>query len=380
MRSTNTQKILQDLIRFKTVTGNQTEVHHLFKYVKAELKGLPVFFTEFTSNKFPSLLITTHKTKTPDIWLAAHVDVVAGSPSVFVPKITAGKLWGRGAFDMKFALACYLRIFQELGKDLKSHNLGIMLTSDEEIGGMNGVKILLDKGFASKICILPDGGDFWRLEKAAKGVWHVHLESSGKSAHASRPWEGHSATEQLVQFLAAVRKEIFNYPYKPGGEDLYPTFNIGVIGGGKIINQIADHAEALIDIRFFKHSDFERIDKRLRVLGKRFPQVKITERIFADNFALDWQHPTVKLFARTVADYTDDIVKPPIIAYGSSDARFFCAKGIPAIVVRPNGGGHHSEHEWIDLKDLETFKEVIKEYIQRFSRLNPQGSPHKTRQ
>jgi len=50
-------------------------------------------------------------------------------------------------------------------------------------------------------------------------------------------------------------------------------------------------------------------------------------------------------------------------SHGSSDARFFLEKGIPAILIRPVGGNLHSEKEWIDIKSLEVFYEVLKEFI-----------------
>jgi len=113
---------------------------------------------------------------------------------------------------MKFAIACYLKLLQNLREDISKYNLGVMITSDEEIGGHNGVKALLDKGYRSKVCFLPDGGREWQFERGAKGAWHLLVESYGKSSHGSRPWQAKNALSQLIDFLNILKKEFTSEP------------------------------------------------------------------------------------------------------------------------------------------------------------------------
>lgn len=89
-------------------------------------------------------------------------------------------MFGRGVYDMKMAAACYIRLFRELHKkdNLSNYNIGIMLVSDEEIGGSNGVGYLLNEGgVKGSIAFIPDGGFNWKIEEQAKGVLQLKLKS-----------------------------------------------------------------------------------------------------------------------------------------------------------------------------------------------------------
>jgi len=116
----NIEDVLKKLIRFKTVSSNHKENEACLRWVQAQIKRLPVLAKIIRSHSFTSLVITTQQTKAPALWLAAHIDVVPGSPEVFIPKKQGNRLYGRGAFDMKFAVSCYIKLLKELGRDLHS--------------------------------------------------------------------------------------------------------------------------------------------------------------------------------------------------------------------------------------------------------------------
>src|SRR5262249_3930331 len=154
-------------------------------------------FKHQTFEGHPTLVITTKDTMTPDIFLVAHIDVVPAPKSLYQPRIESNKMYGRGAYDMKMAIACYILLLHELKEWLGEKNIGLMLTSDEEIGGMQGVKRLLEAGYSSKVAFLPDGGFNWNFEEEAKGVLQIKIAARGKSSHSSRPWLGENAIDSL---------------------------------------------------------------------------------------------------------------------------------------------------------------------------------------
>ena len=194
------EHILKTLIRFETVSKNQKENERALRWIKSKIS--PHLQAKIIKSEgYPSLMATTRKTKKPKVWLAAHNDVVCGSKNVFRPYIASGKMIGRGAFDMKFAVACYIRLIEELGREAKKYDFGIMITSDEEIGGKNGTGYILKQGYSGGIAFLPDGCAPESIERAAKGAWHLEVEAKGKSAHGSRPWAGKNAIKMLVRFL-----------------------------------------------------------------------------------------------------------------------------------------------------------------------------------
>jgi len=333
------EDLLKKLIAFKTISVEHEENRHALEWLESEVKDLPVFINRYESNGFPSLTINTRETNSPTLWLTAHLDVVAGSDSVFTPKIEDGKLLGRGACDMKFAIACFLNLLKDLGRNLSGHNFGVMITTDEEVGGQNGVKYLLNRGLSSRACFLPDGG---------------------------YNWDGVNAVQNLVALLEKLSsqfpKEPCNVPHH-----FHNTLNVGKIEGGHAVNQVPDLAQAWVDIRFTTQTKKEDLQGLINKSLKYFPGISMTEVSFGESYSLDTQNRYFKTFVEIVSGKLN--INPKFIfSHGSSDARFFTARGIPVILTRPTGGGSHSENEWIDLADLEKFYQVLKLFVEKVAK------------
>jgi len=357
------EDILSKLISYPTLSSNKEAQIKAFDWIEKKLKSLALYIKRLEYNRVSSLIITTKRTKKPILWLAAHIDVVSASPHLFNPRIKDGRLYGRGAFDMKFAPACYIKLLKDLGPTLGDYNFGVMLTADEELGGWKGTKRLLEKGYISQVCLLPDGGKNWQIERSAKGVWHLHFISIGKSAHGAKPWKGRNAIVRLSKFLLDLSTA---FP-----EDKYhkqATMNIGKIQGGRFINQVPDLAEAFVDIRFPDELSRRRIERLITNLKRKYRGIKSKTVLETPSYRVDFKNKYLKMFMKIVKDKTG-ITMQPVDSHGTSDGRFFASKGIPVILTRPKGGGHHTEKEWIDIKSLNLFYSVLKEFTQRVSRV-----------
>jgi succinyl-diaminopimelate desuccinylase len=293
------------------------------------------------------------------------MDVVPGSEQLFHPLIKDHKMYGRGAYDMKMAIACYLLLISELGEQLNNYNFGVMLTSDEEIGGMNGVKRLLQEGYASETALLPDGGFDWNFERMAKGILQLVVQSHGQSAHGSRPWLGRNAINQLIEVLREINLDFEKEKtLRPG---YYSTVNVGLIQGGEATNQVPSYAEAKLDIRFPPSFTQEQLYKKVEDIVKRHPEVSTEVLISALPYEADIDLPPFQIFRKYAYElYGIEIGSTQ--SHGASDARFFGEKHIPVLVIAPTGGDIHSEGEWIDLNDLVRFYEVMKAWVKQISR------------
>jgi succinyl-diaminopimelate desuccinylase len=359
-------KILQRLVSFESTPQNLKEKKKGILWILKFLKKFPLKVKYFEFSDHPSLIALT-KNKNPKIFLAAHFDVVPASPKLFNLKIKGGRAFGRGVYDMKYAIACYLKLIEELKNDLKKMDFGIMITSDEETGGFFGTKKLIEKGFKSKVVFLPDGGSNWKIEKMAKGAWHLKIKFFGRSAHGSRPWEGEGANEKLIEFLREFKKFFPKEPCKIKNH-WHRTLTIGKIEGGKATNQVSDFAQASLDIRYLTQMERRKIKARLNELKKKF-NFKIEEITLAKPYQVNLENKYVKTFIEILKENLK--IKPSFsFSHGSSDARFFLEKKIPVILVRPEGGGHHSEKEWISIKGLEKFYSVLKEFVIKLSKEN----------
>ena len=368
MQNLSMQKILEKLISFKTISGNYQENQKALNWVKEQIKNLPLYIKDFKINNFASLVITTKKTKQPIIWLQAHMDVVSDLDKNFYSKIIGARLYGRGAFDMKFAIACYIKLLKNFNKDLPKYNFGIMITTDEEIGGFNGTKALLDKGFNSKIAFLPDSKSDWQFVIMSKGTWQLSIQSKGKSSHGSTPWLGKNAIEELIDFLNALRKQFPQKHYDI--KNRYDkTLNIGKISGGENANQVPDFAEVLIDIRFTTKTNKVKLEKMINLIKKKFIGIKIKEIFYHDHCKINPNNAFFKLFSKIAYDKFN-IETSFGFTHGSSDAGFFLKKKIPIIVIKPKGGNIHTINEWIDLKDLEKFYIVLEDFVKKTTKID----------
>jgi succinyl-diaminopimelate desuccinylase len=349
-------KTLRDLVSFQSVSGNLIGTEECFRYLRKGLSEAGMHTQLLRSNDFPSIFATTQPdSKNPKLILQAHMDVVPAKPEGFEMAEVDGKLMGRGVFDMKFAAACYLQLVEDLKEELGMYDFGLMLTSDEEIGGDDGVGYLLEQGYGSEVCLLPDGGDKWEIEATCNGVWFIKLTASGVSAHGSRPWEGDNAISTLVEGLDEI-KGLFGELSR--GKS---SVTISQISGGTAINQVPDSAEATLDLRFVDSEQFDAYQKAIHLIAdnRGLQLVTIAETPCG---TVDMQNPHIIDFMMIA----ERIHGQPIghnHSLGASDARFFAQKNIPTIVIRPTGGGHHSNSEWINRDELLKFYQLVKTYV-----------------
>lgn len=360
------ERSLAKLISFHTVTRDTVSNRRAIDWVGRQVpSGLTV--KRFSRHEVPSLIATTHKTKRPKLLLAAHIDVVPASGNAFHMIRKKSRLYGRGTFDMKFALASYLTLLKEIKGHLSRYSIGLMVTADEEIGGFNGTKFLVSKGYTAPVVMLPDGGEQWTMQEGAKGVLHFIAESYGKNAHASRPWEGMSPFENLFSFLRDVH-ELF--PKEPCGDTnhYHDTINIGKMNGGDATNQVASYACAYVDIRYVPETSGSALFHRIQKIQHRFPNITVKKLVSAPSHIVDVKRPPIRLFQK-IAKGMFGIAVRPVFTHGSSDARFFDSKKTTVLITCPKGGNRHMEDEWIDAKDLERFFEVMKAWALKVSKI-----------
>lgn len=352
---------LSALIQFQTVTRDNATNRAAMEWVVGEMSNLPVHVKWYESNGFPSVVITSQETIKPKILFAGHMDVVPGSAEAFQPQVMEGRLFGRGVYDMKMGIAAAMNIFKALGNDLQEFDIGLMLTADEEIGGFNGVKYLVEQGYGADIVVLPDGGFNWNFETEAKGVLWLEVTAKGKGAHGSRPWLGENAILKLAKFLLALEED-FTAEREAGG-DYYTTVNVGTITGGKATNQVPDLATATVDIRYTPKYTSEEMLARAVGKAELFDGVTVREKISGGSHFADTSNPLFVSFA-DIARKVAGIEVGETKSHGASDARFFSGQKIPTMVIAGKGGNHHAEGEWLDIVDYEQFYRALLAWVE----------------
>lgn len=359
-------ELTKKLITFKTVNGNNKEIIACFEFIKkyfeTEIKSGKIIAKEYEKNDVLSLVLTNFDTLKPDIILNGHIDVVSAENKLFTPSIKNGKLLGRGAADMKSQIAIMMAVFKSLINSEFEKSISLILTSDEENGGVNGVKYLVEKiGYRTKIAIIPDGADNFSIVEKQKGGFWIKFTAKGKSAHASRLWLGENAILKLVDFFENLRKI---FPPLKKSKLLYQdgvSINLGKINGGKSTNSVPEAAEMHLDFRYSEKTDKKRIINEIKKLTKKH---KIDFEITDDVEMLETNPKN--LYLRKFKNITEKTInrKVKIVKEtGASDARFFSKHGIPVIITVPNCGDFHGASEWVEIKSLQKFYSILIKFI-----------------
>lgn len=354
--------ILKDLISIPSVTADTDQLHVVLDYCDLFLseRGLRVKRLEWNGTE--SLVATTKHTKTPKVMLMAHLDVVpAQDPAMYTLREENGTFIGRGVYDMKFAAAVYLQLIDDLQDIQDQYDLGVMFVTDEENGGLNGAAMLAQDGYLPKVMVIPDGGQDWNLETFCKGIWFVTLSAEGKEAHGSRPWEGESANQRLMDAIYEIQ-QVVPYTNKEGS-----TVNIGTFNGGDIVNKVASVASAQLDFRFGSPEDDRRIRREVERICQKHG-VQVTGDTYAAPQVNDLNHPMLKSFTVSVKKVVG-VECTGSMSYAGTDARHFSEKGVPCVIVRPPGGNIHGPAEWISKQGVHQLKDVLRDYLDREAKI-----------
>lgn len=352
---TRLETTLAKLIAIPSVTENTAACSDIIDFVRQELAPLGLHITASSPDApRPWFFATTRDTLEPSILLAAHLDVVPGSDAAFTMRKEDGKLIGRGTYDMKLAAACYLEFVKAHANDLHQMDIGLLFTTDEEIGG-DSMNDILATGLRPGVVFIPDGGGDWHIEARAKGFFGMKLQAIGKAAHGSRPWEGDNALHRIMDVTQILRNE---YPFEgPDGT----TVSITSVTGGNAVNQIADTASALLDVRSFDAAALKNFELRVFELAAAH-SITATINQSGSPVIFDKQHPSVRAFLKVLEELRGEPARY-VDSYGGSDARYFALYGIPSIIIEPYGGGRHAEDEWLLASDLGEYYRLIETWL-----------------
>jgi succinyl-diaminopimelate desuccinylase len=199
----------------------------------------------------------------PSLWFLGHTDVVPPGPledwttAPFKADIRNGRLYGRGAVDMKGAVAAMVIAAEALVRDHPAHRgqIGILLTSDEEGDAVDGVKRVAERlqqnNAAPQYCLVGEPsskdqlGDVVRIGR--RGSTHARLTAHGIQGHSAFP----QALDNPIHRLSAFLNELIKVEWDQGDENFPPTHCqvTNIHAGTGTENVTPGHAEAWINFR-----------------------------------------------------------------------------------------------------------------------------------
>src|SRR5277367_2333154 len=281
-----------------------------------------------------------------------HYDTVypVGTLARMPFRISAGKAYGPGVFDMKAGIVQALFALEVLQQSQLSLTKRIVFlwTSDEEIGSASSRRLLETEARRSDAVFVlePTLGPRGLLKTSRKGVGEAKLTIHGRSSHAGlAPEKGINAVHELAAQISRIEK--WNDPRRG------VSINADIIEGGTRVNVIAKRASATLDLRAWRTSDMHALEKRLHSLKPIHRGAKLELSGGFDRPPLERKH-SAALFARAkslAASMGLSIGEAP--AGGGSDGNFTAALGIPTLDgLGAVGDGAHSTQEHVVVKAM----------------------------
>jgi succinyl-diaminopimelate desuccinylase len=346
-------------------TSNPEGIAGSMGFLKGWLEGQSIAHRQYEINGLPAIVAAVGEGPATLIW-NAHVDVVPARQEQFSPWRVDGRLYGRGAYDMKGALAGMLAALADLSAardSIAGVKVKLLIVPDEESEEdstqQKTSSVLADEGHVGEFVICGEPTDL-EIGVQSKGVLVLRIDVEGRAAHGSTPWLGENAVLKAVDLY----ERIHDLPFTQGRSELYerPSVNIGRIQGGDVVNKVPDHCRIDVDIRYLPNQDPHEILRQVRALG-----AEVSPIYELPPATLDPGEPHVRVLSETVGDL-EGTAALAIGRDGASDAVFFLERGIPAVEFGPTGAGHHGPEEYVEIESLARYRRILVAFAGRVAR------------
>ena len=376
--------IARDLLRCPSVTPEEGGA---LSYLEAALSGagFTVHRMTFSEHGTPDVqnLYARIGTGAPHLMFAGHTDVVppgdpaAWSHAPFAGDIDGGVLYGRGAVDMKGAIACKLAAtlnFLAANGGKPKGSISFLITGDEESVAVNGTPKLLKwaaaRGEKFDHCILGEPGNVAALGDTIKlgrrGSQNGVLVVTGKQGHVAYPQHAYNPVRGLVKLMTALMDEPLDK-----GSDRFDPSNLEFTSidiGNPTVNLIPGEARARFNIRFNDCHDYASLKALVEQRAGAAAGGKVRWRV-------DWEPSNADVFYTTPGPFTDRVVaavaevtgtKPELsTSGGTSDARFI-KDHCPVVEFGLVGTTMHATDERVPVADLEKLTAVYRRILDRY--------------
>ena len=376
----NVIELTQALIRCPSVTPHTAGVFDKIEQFLAPLGFATHRVTFGQGAAAVENLYARYGTAAPNFCFAGHTDVVpAGDEKAwktppFEPQVIDGELYGRGAEDMKGAIAAFMiavrEIIQKNNAQAFAGSISFLITQDEEGIAIHGTKPMLEwltaRGETLDVCVVGEPTNPEILGEMAKvgrrGSVYFTLTVHGKQGHVAYPERANNPIPRLVAMLHALKREALD-----GGTEFFPPSNLEITTvdvGNSTGNIIPAEARASFNIRFNTVRDSVALEAWVRERCSTVDSnYTLDVRLTGDAF-LNRDEKLSQLVIDAVYDVTG---RTPVLSTtgGTSDARFikdYC----PVVEFGTTGRTPHMVNERVEVATLEGLARIYQRMLERY--------------
>jgi succinyl-diaminopimelate desuccinylase len=352
-------EIAKNLVEIESIASKPEKLKEVIDVVDNYFSNKNLSIKRYVQHSKHSIVVSNTKEKKKKIILNAHLDVVAAEKHLFKLKRDGDRITGRGVFDMKAFAAMLMVATDKITKIRPDLSLALIMNTDEEVGGENGMKYLLNKeDYSCDVAYIPDGGGHFNILTEEKGLLVLKITAYGTTAHSAYLWRGNNA---IVKLINIYNKLIEAYPNPQADKDWKISINLSKIEGGDTLNKVPEKAVMYLDIRY----PYPVLAKSII---KKAEEIINDDSVFIENiingttFYSNTENHYIQKYKGIAEAYLDrnvNFTKSP----GAADARFLSEKGIPVIMTRCDGGGLHSPDEWISVPKLLQQYEMLMDFL-----------------
>jgi acetylornithine deacetylase len=360
------RETLAGLVRINSInpafTGGATDERGVADFVSARLDALSAAVTRH--EPAPGRVSVTGRLAGAgggrSLMLYGHYDTVGveGMPSPFGAEVRDGRLYGRGAYDMKGGVTACLaavKLLRDTGIRLRG-DIVVCAVADEETESLGMRDVLTRVRTDGAVVTEPTELD---VCVAHKGFTWIAVDTEGRAAHGSRFDLGLDANLRMGRFLAALEpleKELrHRTPHRLLGP---PSLHVGTLNGGSAPSVYAAHARAEIERRMVPGETEAGVTAEIRAVADRLaaedPGFRATVEPYLTRPAFEVPADAPIVQAIVGASRAVRGAEPRLVGQSPwMDASLLAEAGIETVVLGPAGTGAHADVEWVDLASVE---------------------------
>jgi acetylornithine deacetylase len=372
--------LMQALIRINSVNPSLSAEGvgeaDICRYIADYLKklGLTVHLQHIQNNRINVIGILTGTGGGPTLMLNGHTDTVSidnMSADPFDARLEDGKLYGRGALDMKAGVAAQIMAIQtliEMGIKLNGDVI-LALVADEEYASIGTEAVVSEYGADAAIICEPTD---LQIIIAHKGFAWIRIDIFGRAAHGSLPQRGIDAIVKAGHLLTAIEQhektDLVRKTHPLLGS---PSIHASLIQGGTELSTYPDYCKIELERRNLPGEDrqmiIEEIQGLLRDIQSRDDDFKADLDVFffRPAFEISREHPIVQ----SVSAAFEATCHRAASFEGMGawlESAILAQAGIPAVIFGPSGDGEHAAVEYVAVDSVITTTRVLVQTIMDF--------------
>jgi acetylornithine deacetylase len=371
-------KLLRDLIAINSVNptlvpgaAGEREIADL---IAGEMRrsGLDVSIEPVMPGRPNVVGVLEGRAKGRTLMFCGHTDTVgvAGMSDPFTPVERNGRLYGRGAQDMKGGVAAMMTAAATIagGGGLTCGRLIVAAVVDEEHSSIGADALV--KSWKADAAIVTEPTDL-DIAVGHKGFAWIEVDVQGKAAHGSRPADGQDAILRLGRVLSRLEALDVSLQARPphplvGTGSLHASF----IQGGRELSSYPDRATLQMERRLLpsepESTAVEEVREILDALAREDPTFRGTAAALFSRpaYEVPRDHELPQMLAAALAH----VGGQPRVTGASfwTDAAVLGQAGIPSILFGPGGAGLHSTEEYVNVADVGVCRDALVELARRF--------------